>query len=88
VGIGAVSRLLDETNGREVRFIGDGLFLTFETASDAVLFGLRLATVSVDGVIRIWNAENGDIIRTFDTEDAKSDRVSLSPDGRRIISSV
>lgn len=40
-----VHRLLGEADGREVKSLGDGFFLTFETISAAVVFGLRLQQI-------------------------------------------
>jgi len=37
-----VTQLANESSGRVIDWAGDGCFLTFETSSAAVMFGLRL----------------------------------------------
>jgi WD40 repeat protein/serine/threonine protein kinase len=48
--------------------------------------GNRVATVSVDGKVRIWNMRNGEIERTFDAHPRSARKVVFSPDDRYVLS--
>ncbi len=60
--------------------LDDGMFLTSVLSAD----GRRLVAGTTNGIVRVWNLEQTDEVRRFDTDGAPLGTIAISADGRTL----